>query len=198
VRALETVNEGRSLTIPKVLVNNKQAATLNSVLQTPYASTNASQTVATTSLGGTLDAGTQITVTPQIAEGGQLVLDYSVSLSTFVGAASSPTLPPPRQENSLKSIATVSDGYTVVVGGLEVQNEAETQARVPILGAIPLVGELFKDQSATRSKTRFFVFLRCNVMRASGFEDLKYASQRDIADAKVDDGLPKLKPRIMR
>ena len=141
---------------------------------------------------------TQITVTPQIAEGGQLVLDYAVSLSTFVGAASSPTLPPPRQENSLKSIATVPDGYTVVVGGLQVQGESETQSRVPILGSIPLLGALFKDQSATKNRTRFYVFLRCNVMRANNFEDLRFAGRKDLAVAGVDEGLPKLAPRIMR
>jgi len=198
VRAIETVNEGRSLTIPKILVDNNQAANLNSVLQTPYASTNASSTVATTSFGGSLDAGTQITVTPQIAAGGQLVLDYSISLSSFVGAASIPTLPPPRQENSLKSVATVPDGYTVVVGGLEIATESEATSRVPLLGSIPLLGALFRDNLTNGNKTRFYVFLRCNVMRASGFEDLKYASQRELAAAKVDDGMPKLEPRIIR
>jgi type II secretory pathway component GspD/PulD (secretin) len=51
VRALETLNDGRALTIPKVLVNNNQPAELNSVLQTPFASSNASTTIATTSFG---------------------------------------------------------------------------------------------------------------------------------------------------
>lgn len=198
VHALETVNDGRSVTMPKILVDNNQAANLNSVLQTPYASTNASTTVATTSFGGSLDAGTQITVTPQIADGGQLVLDYSISLSSFVGAASSPTLPPPRQQNSLKSVATVPDGYTVVVGGLEIASESEATSRVPLLGRIPLLGALFSDRSTSENKTRFYVFLRCNVIRASGFEDLKYASRKDLAAAKVDDGMPELAPRIMR
>ena len=161
-------------------------------------STNASSTVATTSLGGTLDAGTQITVTPQIADGGQLVLNYSISLSSFVGAASSPTLPPPRQENSLKSIATVPDGYTVVVGGLDVSSESEGQSGVPLLGEIPLLGALFRDRSTSHDHTRFFVFLRCNVMRANNFEDLKFMSKGDLATAKLDDGAPTLEPRIIR
>jgi type II secretory pathway component GspD/PulD (secretin) len=198
VRALEAVNEGRSLNMPKVLVDNNQSASLDSVLQTPYASTNASTTVATTSFGGTLDAGTQIEITPQIASGGQLLLDYSVSLSSFTGVPSDPALPPPRQQNKLKSIATVPDGYTVVVGGLEVTTETKSRSSVPVLGDIPLVGALFSTQSKTENKARFFVFLRCNVMRASGFEDLKFASQQDLADAAVDDGQPKMKPRIMR
>jgi len=198
VRALETVNEGRSLAMPKMLVDNNQAASLDSVLQTPYSSTNASNTVATTSFGGTLDAGTQIEVTPQIASGGQLLLDYSISLSSFTGVPSDPSLPPPRQQNKLKSVATVPDGYTVVVGGLELTTDSNMRSSVPILGDLPLIGALFSSQSKSENRARFFVFLRCNVMRATGFEDLKYATQKDLAVAAVDDGQPKLKPRIMR
>lgn len=198
VRALETINQGRSLTIPKVLVNNNQKASLNSVLQTPFASTNASTTVATTSFGGTLDAGTQITVTPQITEGDQLLLEYSISLSSFVGAAASATLPPARQENRLQSTVSVPDGYTVVVGGLEVESESKASTQVPLLGRIPILGALFSDQSKTQSKTRFFVFLRTSVMRSATFEDLRYASGKDLALAKVDDGWPKLEPRLIR
>jgi type II secretory pathway component GspD/PulD (secretin) len=64
VRALETINDGRVVTIPKVLVGNNEQAELGSTLQTPYLSTNASSTVATTSFGGSLDAGTTISVKP--------------------------------------------------------------------------------------------------------------------------------------
>jgi general secretion pathway protein D len=198
VRALETIDKGRSLTIPKVLVNNNQKASLNSVLQTPFASTNASTTVATTSFGGTLDAGTQITVTPQITEGDQLLLEYSISLSSFVGASTDPTLPPPRQENKLQSTVSVPDGYTVVVGGLRLQSESNTTTRVPWLGQIPILGALFSNQSKTESKARFFVFLRTSVMRSPTFEDLRFASKKDLDAAKLDDGWPKLEPRLIR
>jgi type II secretory pathway component GspD/PulD (secretin) len=95
VKALETANHGRTRTMPRLLVGNHQAAELNSVLQTPFVSTNASNTVATTSFGGTQDAGTQISVTPQIAEGDQILLDYTISLSSFVGSPSNPNFPPP-------------------------------------------------------------------------------------------------------
>jgi general secretion pathway protein D len=198
VHALETLNEGRALTIPKVLVNNNVQATLDSTLQTPYASTNASSTVATTSFGGTLDAGTSVQVKPQVADGDQIVMEYSVSLSRFTGAAALPTLPPPREENRLQSVVTVPDGYTVVVGGLEVETQGTGESRVPWLGEIPILGNLFKNQSKDDTKSRFYVFLRCNVMRASGLEDLKYASDKQAAAVGVDDGWPKLSPRVMR
>lgn len=205
LRALETVNQGRSLSVPKVLVNNNQQATFNSSLQQPYASTNASSTVATTSFGGTFDAGTVITVRPQIAEGDHLVLDYQVRLSSFTGSATA-NLPPPRQENSVTSIATIPDGYTVVVGGLEAITDGEGESRVPGIGAIPIIGELFKNRTSQRSRARFFVFLRANVMRGTtgsgtGFEELKYLSDRAAEDSGIAgefDGWPVMRPRVIR
>lgn len=198
VKALETVNQGRTLTIPKVLVSNQQAANLNSVLQTPFTSTNANNTVATTSFGGTQDAGTEISVTPRITEGDELLIDYTITLSSFVGDAASPTLPPPRQQNKLKSQATVPDGYTVAVGGLEVETEGTTSSRVPLLGSIPLVGALFSSQSRTKTRSHFYVFLRTSVLRAQEFEDLRYVSEADLRAARVEDGWPKLEPRVIR
>ena len=103
VRALETVNHGRTLNIPKVLVNNNQTANLDSLLQQPFATSNTSTNLATISFGGTLDAGTSVTVTPQITDGDQLLIEYTVSLSTFVGESADPTLPPPRQETSSRA-----------------------------------------------------------------------------------------------
>ena len=198
LRALETLNEGRTLTIPKVLVNNNEDATLTSVLQTPYTSTNASDTVATTSFGGTLDAGTTVQVTPQIADADRLILDYLVTISSFVGDSVDPAVPPPRQENTLQSVVTIPDGHTVVLGGLEVTTDSDAQSQVPILGSIPGLGRLFESSSTTETKTRFFVFLRCNVLRSEGLEDLKYVSRADLAEAALDDGWPVLEPRVIR
>jgi len=110
--------------------------------------------------GGTSDAGTQITVTPQITDGDRLLIDYQVSLSSFVGEASDVTLSPPRQQNSLTSVATVPDGFAVVVGGLEVEQETESASKVPLLGDLPILGALFRSKTRTMTKTRFFVFLR--------------------------------------
>ncbi len=199
-RLLQTIADGRALSMPKLLVGNNQSATLNSVVQQPYASVNASNTVSTTSFGGTQDAGTVVTIKPQIAEGEHLLLTYSVSLSSFVGAASSPTLPPARQQNSVQSVATIPDGYTVVVGGIDVENQGKTTSQVPFLGDIPIIGEAFKSRSNTSSRSRFFVFIRANVLRGAGrgFEDLKYLSDREVVKAGIDDGWPELKPRVIR
>lgn len=196
-RALQTINRGRSLSQPKLLVNNNQQATFNSVLQQPFASTNASSTVSTTSFGGTQDAGTTISVKPQIAEGDHLVLNYSVSLSSFVGAAANANLPPPRQQNAVQSTATIPDGYTVVVGGLELTTSGEGVSQVPILGSIPLIGEAFKNRSNSSGRQRFYVFLRATVLRQSNLEDLKYLSDIDASAAGVPSDWPSVEPLII-
>lgn len=201
LRALETMNEGRSLSVPKVLVNNNELATLDSVRQEPFTTLVAADTVATTTFGGTLDAGTVVTVTPQIAEADHLLLDYSVSLSSFVGEAIDSSVPPPRQQDRLASQVTIPDGYAVALGGLELSSQSEGITQVPLLGDIPLLGEAFKSRSRTTSRSRFFVFIRANVLRHEGFEDLRYLSEQDLEIAGLDAVVrdwPQVEPRIIR
>jgi type II secretory pathway component GspD/PulD (secretin) len=197
VRALETINDGRSLSRPRLLVNNGQQAVFNSVLEEPFVSTNASDTVATTSFGGTQNAGTTVSMRPQIAEADHLVLEYSISLSTFVGDSTNPALPPPRQQNQVQSVATIPDGYTVVVGGLETSTSGNSVEQVPLIAQVPILGELFKSRSKSASRTRFFVFLRANVMRGESFESLKYASDQSKQEAALSDGWPEVEPVVM-
>lgn len=198
VRALQTINDGRSMSLPRMLVGNNQQASFSSVLQQPFATINTGTATTTTSFGGTLDAGTIASVRPQIAAGDHLILDYSVQLSSFVGASAAEGLPPPKQTNSVASSVTIPDGHTVVVGGLELLADADAESRVPGIGGIPVIGELFKNRTKNHSRDRFFVFIRANVMRHGGFEDLKYLSSKDRAAAGVGDGWPEVEPRMIR
>jgi general secretion pathway protein D len=198
VRALQTINRGRSLSMPKVLVANNQEATLNSVLQQPYVSINSTNTIATQSFGGTAEAGTQVSIKPQIAEGDSLILSYNISLSSFVGAAPTASVPPPKQQNVVQSVATIPDGFTVVLGGIELSSDSRGINQVPGIGSVPILGELFKTRSNSNSRSRFFVFVRASVMRDRGFEDLKYVSDRDVGRAGADDGWPAVEPLVIR
>jgi type II secretory pathway component GspD/PulD (secretin) len=198
VRALETISKGRSLNVPKAMVFNNRQASLSSVLQQPVLSTNASDTVATTSFSGTQDAGTIITVTPQIAEGDHLLLDYSIEISSFVGDSADPSLPPPRQQNQLKSVVAIPNCHVVAVGGLQIESDVQGISQVPLLGNIPILGEAFKSRSNTRTRSRFYVFIRAEIMRQRDFEDLRYLSDVAAAEAGIDDGFPTNEPRVIR
>jgi general secretion pathway protein D len=198
VRAVENVSEGRSVSVPRVLVNNNEQATFGSVLQQPVGTLERTDSTLTSGFAGTQDAGTTISVKPQIAEGDHLVLDYSVSLSSFVGNSPGAGLPPPRQQNKVDSVATIPDGHVVVVGGLELTTDAENAQQLPLLGNIPLIGNLFKNQSSSAGRQRFYVFIKPTILRQERFEDLKYLSARERKEAGVIDGLPAVEPRIIR
>jgi general secretion pathway protein D len=85
-----------------------------------------------------------------------------------------------------------------VVGGLELESDSTSTSQIPLLGDVPLVGELFKSRSTGKSRTRFFVFIRAAVLRNANFEDLKFISERDAAGIRVPDGFPEVEPRIIR
>lgn len=198
LKALKSINRGRSLSMPKVLVASNEQASINSVLESPFTTINASDTVATTAYGGSSNAGTEVSVTPQIAEGDHLRLEYQVSLSAFVGEATDPSVPPPKQQNSINSVATIPDGFTIAVGGIELVTEGESETGIPLISDIPVLGEAFKNRSRSSSRSRFYVFIRPTILRDRSFEDLKYLSEADAVETGIDDGWPVQEPRLIR
>lgn len=198
VRAVESLNTGRTIALPRQLVQNNATATLRSVSRQPFTSINASDTVATTSFGGTEDAGVTLTLTPQIAAGDHLALEYAIELSAFTGESTTieggGVIPPPSQQNSLQGEVTLPDGFTVVLGGLNSITDGVTSTRVPLLGAIPVLGALFGTHSDSETESRFYVFVRATVLRHESFEDLRLLSAPDLRAADVSDGVPTMSP----
>jgi general secretion pathway protein D len=183
------------------LVGNNQQATFSSVAQQPTGSVSTDTTSTTTrGFGGFQDAGTRINVKPQIAEGDHLVLTYNVELSSFTSNPTADGLPGARQQNTVSSVAMIPDGHAVVVGGIQLNSDTDDVSRTPGLGELPLVGWLFRSSKTTHDRTRFFVLIKANVMRDEGFADLKYVSGRTAAAnaLPVDDGAPKVAPRVIR
>lgn len=208
VRALATQGKGQIESAPKILVNDNATGSLDSSTDSPFTSVNASTTVATTSFGGYESAGTTIEVTPHISEGEHLNLEYKISLSSFGSSSSSgsggssndnsATVPPPRQRNDVSSEVTVPDGYTVIVGGLKRHDYTETVQKVPLLGDIPGLGELFKSTSKNNRSSILFIFIRPVILRDDQFNDLKYLSDRQLKDAGMKDNFPQSEPLLVR
>lgn len=197
IRALEGITGGRTYTSPKLLISNNEQATFSSTIQQPVLTTLRDSGETIQSYGGSESAGTTVAIRPQISQSDTLNLTYSIRLSSFLEGGGD-GLPPPKQENSVDSVAVIPDGYTVVVGGLELTTNANSESRVPILGAIPGLGHLFKSQNKSNNRTRFFVFIRANILRNASFEDLKYLSTTDSTTMNVPDGFPVVKPRVIR
>ncbi len=198
IKALQSLNNGRTSSMPRLLVRNNERASFSSVLQQPVATTVNSNTATTTSYGGTEDAGTTVSVQPQIAQGDHLSLVYDIRLSSFVGAASGPGLPPPKQQNTISSVASLPDGHVVVIGGIELISDSKGVSQVPLVGDIPVLGEAFKSRTRSAARTRFYTFIRATVLRNAGFEDLKHLSAQQSEPLGISDGFPQSEPRIIK
>lgn len=196
VRALKTNGRARVLSAPKILVSDHATGTLTSVAESPFTSVNASDTVATTSFAGFASAGTTITMTPHIAEGDHLQLEYSIDLSSFTGEGSA-TVPPPRQTNAITSNVTIPDGSTIIVGGLNRVDESDSRSTVPLVGDIPLLGKLIGQTSHSKAQSTLFVFIRPIILRDDQFLDLKHYSKHHRSLAGLPDDLPSSKPLLM-
>ena len=203
IRALETVANGKSIIKSRVVVNNNAKATVNGVVQEPVTSINSGQQVATTTYAGTSDAGTQLTISPQISPADYITLTYTISQSAFLGdstiSANGSVIPPTKRTDSLASVATIPDGFVIGLGGLSNRSNNLSESRLPFLGSVPLLGYLFKSQSTSEAESRFYVFIRANVLRHEGFADLRRLSA--IALDKVPEGGsdgPRPEPQLMK
>ena len=120
-----------------------------------------------------------------------------MELSSFTGAAQN-GLPPPSQKNTVDSMVTIPDGYTIVVGGLQQKNFTTALRSLPIIDQIPLVNLLFGSRTTQNSDTTLFVFIRPVILRDDKFEDLKYFSDRKRQQAGLRGQYPVSEPIPIR
>jgi len=196
IRALKTNTRAKVVSAPRLLVNDNATGTLSSIAEEPFTSVNASDTVATTSFAGFVSAGTTITVTPHISEGDHLSLEYSISLNSFTGSGVD-GIPPPRKTDSVQSVVTIPNGHTVIVGGLKRKDYSKTVNAVPLLGEIPILKHLFRNEIEDESEVTLFVFIRPIILRDDQFEDLKFLSKRDRIAADLPAEYPTSEPLVV-
>lgn len=194
IRALATHDRARVTSAPRILVNDHSEGTLESVLEQPYTSINASQTVNTTSFAGFVKAGTTIQVKPHISEGDHIQLEFTAILNTFTGAAAGPGIPPPRQSDQISSQVTIPDGYTVIVGGLNRTNKTQHIDAVPYLEHVPLLKYLASRRENRGQCSSLFIFLRPVILREEKFEKLRFYSDRDLHQARLPGQYPQSQP----
>jgi type II secretory pathway component GspD/PulD (secretin) len=203
VHALDTINNGRSVIKSTVVVSNNAKAEINGVVQEPLVATNSTNTVATTSISGTDDAGTQITITPQISAADYVTLTYAITQSAFNGAPTQTNtgtpIPPEKTANTVSSVATIPDGFVIALGGLVTRTTGRSETRIPLLGSIPFLGALFRSTSDTDSDSRFYVFIHASVLRHAAFADLRHSSDVSADEAELHDkSWPQLTPRFIK
>jgi type IV pilus assembly protein PilQ len=150
--ALEADGTGKIVSSPRVVTADKAVAIIEQGLELPYQ-------VATSSGATSIvfrKANLRLEVTPQITPDGNVVIDVdvnkdSVGQETRAGFAI--------DTKHVKTQVMVDNGGTVVLGGIYQQIERNTVSKVPLLGDVPVLGYLFRNDTRTNDKTELLVFI---------------------------------------
>jgi type IV pilus assembly protein PilQ len=150
--ALEEDGTGRIISSPRVITADQVQAVVEAGDEVPYQQATSSGATSVVYLKATI----KLQVTPQITPEGNVILDVDVnkdSLGTLtsVGYAIN--------TKHVKTTALVENGGTVVLGGLFQQTESNTVDKVPLLGDIPFLGNLFKNTTKVSQRTELLIFI---------------------------------------
>ena len=191
VKALESDQNIRVTSAPRILVNDNAAGFINSIAEEPYTQTSQGEVAQTVSFGGFVEAGTQFTITPHISENDYLRVEYEITLNSFRYESSDSSIPPPRNTSSIRSEATVPNGHTIVVGGLQTSDQQTIADKVPLLGDIPLLGLFFQSTSIQKTYKTTYLFVTPVIIEKEDFGDLREISEQSIKEAEVNDDTEK-------
>jgi len=108
------------------------------------------------------EVGIKLKVTPQINEGDAVQLLIEQEVSSVSGATS---VDISINKREIKTTVIVDDGGTIVLGGLIDEDVQESVSKVPLLGDIPILGNLFKSTSTSKRKRNLMVFLKPTIVR---------------------------------
>ncbi len=162
INALEKIADTNVIASPKLSVLNKQKAELIIGEKLSYTTTtfNQTQTIQNVQF---LDVGTKLVLRPFVAPDGIVRMEIHPERSS--GAINPETHLPDLQTTEVTTNVMVRDGSTVVIGGLIEQKTEESQQRIPYLGAIPLVGNIFKNKAEKQTRNELMVLITPRIVR---------------------------------
>jgi general secretion pathway protein D len=175
------------ISTPSIVTTDNEEATLNVGQEVPFVTGSYSNTG---NAGGAVNPfqtiqrqqiGVKLTITPQINEGNSLLLTISQEISNIASSAQAVDLI--TNQRIIETTVIVDDGEILVLGGLIEDVLRESEQRVPVLGSIPFIGNLFRSRKTDKVKTNLFVFIRPKILRdaaaASVETDAKYNQIRE-------------------
>jgi general secretion pathway protein D len=187
VQALRSDGSSNIISTPSLITMNNEEAEVKVTQEIPLITGSYSNTTA--SVGGTTspfqtiqreEVGTILKVTPHINEGNSVQLKIEQEDSS-PGAKLTDSADISTNKRSIKTTVLIEDGGIIVLGGLISDTVTESEDRVPGLGAIPLLGNLFKSRSGSRQKKNLLVFIRPKIMRdADATESVSEAAYQDV------------------
>jgi general secretion pathway protein D len=193
---LETFGTVKVLSSPRLSVLNNQTAILKVVEEVVYFLVDASVTeygnsdrekITATTKPQSVSVGLVMAITPQIGRDGAIIIGVRPTISSISGfkddpnpsLGSIPNRVPQIRTREMESVLRLADGEIAVLGGL-MEDKLDTDTnRIPLLGAIPLLGELFTRRENSTRRSELVIFLRPRLIRHPGI-DGDYAPERAV------------------
>jgi type IV pilus assembly protein PilQ len=157
ISALEADGRGKVVSSPRVTTADQTKATIKQGTRIPYQQATSSGATAVSFVDATL----MLDVTPQITPEGNVIMNVEVTKDS-VGAVYAGV--PSIDTKSVKTQVLVENGGTVVIGGIFEQVENTNVTKVPLLGDIPYLGNLFKTTDTQSSKVELLIFITPKVV----------------------------------
>jgi type IV pilus assembly protein PilQ len=158
--ALEADSRGKIVSSPRLITADQVKAIIEQGVEFPYQTTapNGGTTIAFKK------ASLKLEVTPQITPEGGIILDVEVNKDSpgeiLLGARAINT-------KRVQTQVLIESGGTVVIGGIFESNENEAETKVPYLGDVPMIGNLFKSRNRTNNRSELLVFITPKVISES-------------------------------
>jgi general secretion pathway protein D len=176
IRALQATGNTNIIATPSVLTLDNEEAEIKVAKEVPILTGSYTNQGITGSQGqvnpfqtiSREEVGIILKITPQINDGGSVVLKISQEASSV--AASSEQVLAAQQgliinQRTVTTKVLAEDGGIIVLGGLLSDEAREERAQVPFLGSIPLLGELFKTRKVNKTRTNLLFFVRPRILR---------------------------------
>ncbi|MCC5810753.1 MAG: type II secretion system secretin GspD [Ectothiorhodospiraceae bacterium] len=184
IRALASDRSTNILSTPTLVTLDNQEAEIRVAENRPFVTgqftsegrnvTNPFQTI------DREDVGIILKIRPQINEGNTVMMEIEQEASNVIGETG--TAGPITNRRTIKTSVLVDDGQIIALGGLMDDDLQEHEQRVPGLGSLPLLGELFRYRSTTLTKRNLMVFMQPSIIRdraiADDFTGRKYSFMR--------------------
>lgn len=170
LRALRNDGTSNILQTPSITTLDNEEAEIKVAQEVPFVTGQYTNT-GTTNQGSVNpfqtiqreEVGNILKITPQINEGTAVQLKIEQENSSLTASTSAVDLI--TNKRTISTTVLVEDGGMIVLGGLITDSANEGESRVPILGNIPIIGELFKTRSGSKEKRNLMVFIRPTILR---------------------------------
>jgi general secretion pathway protein D len=196
-RFLEANGDGNILSTPNLLTLDNEEAKIVIGQNVPFVTgqfTNTGATNGSVNPFQTIerkDVGLTLRVKPQISENGTVKMQIFQEVSSVQASSINSATGLITNKRSIESSILVEDGSIVVLGGLLQDEYAGNQEKVPLLGDVPIIGNLFRSETRSRKKTNLMVFLRPVVVRDAAQSDVLSLDRYDLMRGKQEAAQPR-------